>query len=312
MAKNMSANSKATICDNIVFGILYSIVYLLSLLPFCIIYIISDCIYFLVYHVVGYRKKIVRKNLSNSFPEKSSEELALIEKRFYHFFCDYIFETIKLASMSHSTMKKHMKIEGIEIINNLLEKQKGVTLYLGHYCNWEWVTSIGLYMPENSFGSQVYHILESKPMDMLMLKLRTRMTTVNIPMQETLRCLIREKKNGRTPVTGFISDQSPVPNSDPEWVDFLNQDTPFISGTERVTKKLGFAAVYIDLSCVKRGYYNMQIQLMAEETKDIPDWQLTADYAHRLEASIRRQPEYWLWTHNRWKRGRNSYINKNK
>lgn len=313
MKKNWSPNSKATITDKIVFGILYSIVYLLSLLPFCIIYLLSDCLYVLVYKIVGYRKKIVKKNLQNSFPEKSEDERLLIEKRFYHFFCDYILETIKLASMSQSTIKQRMQIEGLETILDAVKKQKGVTLYLGHYCNWEWVTSLGLYVPENVFGSQVYHVLEYKPMDMLLLKLRSRMLTVNIPMQETLRCLIRKKQAQQYPVCGFISDQVPVVFDNPEWVQFLNQDTPFLNGTERLTKKLGFAAIYIDLSCVKRGYYKMSMQLMAEDTTNIPDWQLTDDYAHRLEATIRRQPEYWLWTHNRWKRGHEDYFNgKNK
>ena len=309
MKKNYSANSRPTVADWTVFSLLYGIVFVLSLLPFRLVYALSDGLFLVIYHLIGYRRRVVAENLSRSFPEKSEQEREDIERRFYHFFCDYLFETIKLATMSHAEMKRRMNVEGIDIILDLLEKKKGVTLYLGHYCNWEWVTSLGLHVPETCFGSQVYHVLEYKPIDMLLLKLRSRMLTTNIPMQETLRTLLRKSQEGLYPVTGFISDQSPVVHDTPHWVRFLNQDTPFISGTERLTKKLRFAAVYLDLSRQRRGYYNLRMELMAEDTTAIPDWQLTEDYARRLETTIRRQPEYWLWTHNRWKRSHADFFN---
>lgn len=309
MANNYSATAKLTVAEKILLEVLYGIVYLTSLFPMCILYLFSDCLCFLVHDIVGYRKKVVRKNLRNSFPEKNDKELREIENGFYHYFCDYIYETIKLASMSREEMKRRMTYSGIEHINDSLANGRGVALYLGHYCNWEWVTSVGLYIPETAHGCQVYHVLESKVMDKLMLRLRSRMGTENIPKMEVLRRMVKDRQKNVLPVIGLISDQSPDLYNVPCWVDFLHQDTAFLTGSERMMKACKMSCMYLDVSRVKRGYYHIDIVPLADDAATVPDWQLTERYAKAMEKTIQRQPAYWLWSHNRWKRNRESFFN---
>ena len=288
MAKNMSATAPLLWYEKIFFGILYTLIWSVSILPLRVLYIFSDGLYLLVYKVVGYRRRVVRKNLSLSFPEKSEAERRVIEREFYHFFCDYIFETIKLATISKEEMRRRLSVSGMEHIERAIRNGRSVSIFLGHYCNWEWVTGFGLFLPEEAFLGQVYHVLESKVMDRLLLKVRSRMGSENIPMAEIMRRLVKERSNGQLVIIGFISDQSPIVYNVPYWTTFMNQPTPFINGTERLTKKLDMTAVYLDITRMKRGHYNLNVVLMAEETKKIPDWQLTQQYAELLEASIRR------------------------
>lgn len=311
MAKTWTANYTLNFGEKVLYHLLYAIVYSISLLPFRLLYLLSDILYFIVI-AVGYRKNVVNKNLRNSFPDKSPQEISDIRKGFYHFFCDSIVETMKIASISRSSMRKHMQFEGIDTIETSVANGHGVALYLGHYCNWEWVTSIGLSVPKDIFGCQVYHVLESKVMDKLMLRLRSKMDTTNVPMGEIMRSIIREKQNGRLSVIGFISDQSPIIYTSPYWTMFLNQDTPFISGTERLVRKLDLAPIYVDIRVVKRGYYHCKLSVLADDVKSLPEGEVTERYARALEQTIRRQPEYWLWTHNRWKRGHHEFFNAKK
>lgn len=291
-----------------IYYLLWSIVYLVSLLPLRVLYLFSDFTYVLVYGLMGYRKKLVRKNLRDSFPEKDIEALRDIEHRFYHFFCDYVFETVKLASMSDSEMRQRVKYNHLDILDEYVSKGKHVILYLGHYCNWEWVTSIGLYLPEHSFGGQVYHILENKVFNALMLKLRSRMGTESISMQIVLRKIVELRRSGRPVVIGFISDQVPLYQATQYWTTFLNHEgTTVITGTEQIAKKFDFACVYFDIRRPRRGYYEIDIVPICENAKDSPEWAITEHYIGLMESSIKRAPEFWLWTHNRWKRDRKGF-----
>ncbi len=295
--KNLSIGQK------VLYYLLYGIVYAHSLLPLWLLYRFSDFLYLLLYYVVGYRKKMVRKHLKDSFPEKDEKELRSIEHRFYHWFCDYIYETIKLASMSKKQMRRRVAYHNLEYINKLTTEKRNIALYLGHYCNWEWVTSIGLYLPENMMLGQVYHPLESPAFDALMLKVRSSMGTESVSMLNVLRHILKERKAGRNCIIGFISDQSPLFPATRYWTDFLNhKDTLVITGTEQLAKSCDFACVYLDISRPKRGYYDINIVPMTDTPKAHADWEITEMYFRLFEKTIQRQPEYWLWTHNRWKR----------
>ena len=297
-----------TFGQRIAYGLAFSLVYLISLLPFWLLYLISDLIYLLTYRVIGYRKAIVRKNMRNSFPEKSQEELRQIERQFYHWFGDYIVETLKLFSMSKETMHKHMVFHNAKLLEDFADKGQGVALYLGHYCNWEWITSIPLWVQGNYFGSQVYHVLESHVMDKLLLYSRHRMGTENVKIMDVLRCIVDNQRQGRPVIMGFIADQVPFWNNIGHWLTFLNHpQTPVLTGTERIARRYNMACVYIDIRRIRRGYYEAEFQLMTPTPKQQPDLSITEDYFQRLEQSIRRQPAYWLWTHNRWKRTREEY-----
>lgn len=307
MAKNYSATSPMTLTDRILYAVLYGFVFLLSLLPFWLLYMLSDGLFLIIYHVVGYRKRIVRDNLKSSFPEKSKEELLAIERKFYHFFCDYIFETIKLFSMSKKKIQRHIQFRGLENVNKVLGEGHNAAIYLAHYCNWEWVTSFALFFPPEILVGQVYHVLENKAVDTLMLKLRSRMGAVNIPRFELLRRVVKERRQGRQMVVGFISDQGPEMHTIHYWTHFLNHETAVITGTETIAKKCDFSCLYMDITRVKRGYYVVDIVPLANKSSDYEDFEITELYVRALEKTIIRQPENWLWTHNRWKRTRQQY-----
>lgn len=295
--------------QHIAYGILFGTVYALSLLPLWMLYALSTLLYGLIYHVVGYRKHLVREHLRDSFPEKDDAGRRAIERAFYRWFCDYIVETIKLFTISKKQMRRRMVFKGADIVDQCIRRGQGVALYLGHYCNWEWISSIPLWLNSTNYaGSQVYHVLENPVMDRLLLYARHRMGPDNVAMMDVLRYLTKNQKAGRPVVMGFIADQVPFWNNIGGWLTFLNHpQTPVLTGAERLARRLDMACVYIDIRRPKRGYYEAEFQLMTDRPKEAPTLSITEDYFQRLEQSIRRQPHLWLWTHNRWKRTRQEY-----
>ena len=295
----------------ITYYIIGGIWWLLSLLPLKILYLFSDMLYVLVHHVIGYRKKIVRKNLTNSFPEKSLDEIRQIEKGFYHFFCDYIVETIKQFSISKEEMKRRMVISGVEEMKDRMEKENKTFcfIYLGHFCNWEWIASLPYWVPNDILCAQIYHPLYNKAFDKLFLRIRNKFGGECIPMKETLRRIIELRRAKQKTIIGFISDQAPKWNSIHHFVDFLNQETPVFIGTEKIAKQVYALVYYGDVRRVKRGFYTCEFKPMTEKpVKEIPDWELTDAYAHLLEEMISRHPNFWLWSHNRWKRTKEEWL----
>lgn len=282
---------------------LYRIVYLISLLPFGVLYLFSDILAWLACDVVKYRRKVVRRNLTASFPDKNEKEIRQIEKKFYKFLCDYFVETVKLASMSPKKMRRHLKVENIEEINEAVRKGQSVSLYLGHYCNWEWVSSLPLHIDPAARCAQIYHPLENKAFDKLLYRLRTKFDANNIPMKDILPTLIKWKKEDVPSVTGYIADQAPGLNIH-LFVEFLNQETGAYTGPERISKFLGAKAVYGHMSRPKRGYYTLRFIPIAENVKKEDIFVTTRKYFSLLEENIIETPQYWLWSHNRWKRSR--------
>ena len=280
---------------------------LFSLLPLRIHYIISDFLFWLLYKVIGYRRRVVWKNLSASFPEKSQAEQEEIERGFYHFLCDYFVETVKMMTISKKEIKRRIVYKGIKDLDEVIESGQSIALYLGHYCNWEWVTSMPLWVTPKVQCGQIYHPLENKYFDKLLLRSRQRLDALCISMQDTLREVVRYKREGQPIMIGYISDQAPNWVNIHHWVDFLNQDTPVFTGTERIVKKMNHAVFYVDMRRIKRGYYEAEFKLMTRDPKELEDFKLTDMYFDMLEKSIRRAPEFWLWSHNRWKRTRKEF-----
>ena len=280
---------------------------LFSLLPLRIHYIISDFLFWLLYKVIGYRRRVVWKNLSASFPEKSEAELKEIERGFYHFLCDYFVETVKMMTISKKEIKRRIVYKGIKDLDEVIESGQSIALYLGHYCNWEWVTSMPLWVTPKVQCGQIYHPLENKYFDKLLLRSRQRLDALCISMQDTLREVVRYKREGQPIMIGYISDQAPNWVNIHHWVYFLNQDTPVFTGTERIVKKMNHAVFYVDMRRIKRGYYEAEFKLMTRAPKELEDFKLTDMYFDMLEKSIRRAPEFWLWSHNRWKRTRKEF-----
>ena len=253
----------------------YAVLWLCSLLPMWVHYLISDGIFVVVYHLVGYRKKMVRKNLSDSFPEKSEAEIIKIEKDFYRWFCDYLVETIKLLTISKKALKRRMVFKGTEIVDEIVESGQSCAVYLGHYCNWEWITSLPLWVTPKAQCGQIYHVLENSEFDQMFLNLRQRMGAVCIPMAETLRRLAEFRLKKQPVVIGYISDQVPFWNNIHHWLDFLNHDTPVLTGTERLARSAGHAVLYIDVVRPKRGYYVAEFKLIERNPKQTKDFELT-------------------------------------
>ena len=290
--------------------ILLSIWYLMSLLPFWVLYGVSDFLYLIVYRLWGYRKKLVRKHLAECFPEKGEAERRKIEREFYHWFCDYLVETLKLLTISKENVKRRMRFENVEMMKHSFDKGQNVSIFLGHYCNWEWVSSITVnyecYLDKVVFG-QIYHKLENEAMDKVFLKLRGRMGAVSIPMAETLRKIVDIRKHNQQWIIGFIADQVPMWNNIHLWLDFLHHDTPVFTGTERIARKFDTDVYYLDVRRERRGYYVARYELLAEHASQSSESELTIRYFSLLEKSIRRQPAFYLWTHNRWKRTHEEY-----
>ena len=291
----------------LLYVLLFSIWYLLSLLPMRVLYVISGGLYLLLYRIVGYRRKVVKKNLTGSFPEKSEEKLRKIEQGFYHFFCDYLVETVKLMTISQEEMKRRIKFRGAELIDEIIGSGQSVTLYVGHYCNWEWASSIPLWINPSTWGGQVYHPLENKVFDKLFLTIRERMGAHCIAMQDTLREIMKHKRENQPIVMGYISDQKPLWVNIHHWVNFLHHDTPVLTGTERIARKMNHAVLYVDIQRVRRGYYEAEFKCITREPQKLKEYELTDIYFEMLEKSIRRAPEFWLWSHNRWSRTREEF-----
>lgn len=289
--------------QTILYYLLYSLCYLLSLLPLSLLYVLSDCLYYILYYIGRYRRRVVRLNLTSSFPEKDYKEILAIEKKFYSMLCDYFFESVKLASINPKEIRKRMRFEGIERLNELTNEGRSVAFYLSHTFNWEWIVSFPLHIPNKKVVcGQIYHTLANGAFDRLFRRLRGRFGAVGIPMPETARTLMSYKKEKTTAIIGFIADQSPKWNMIGQWVRFLNQDTPVITGTEHIIKRLNNVAVFCSLASAGRGYYVCKVERIIEDTKDIPDYKLTDMYYEYLEKAIRQNPSSWLWTHKRWKR----------
>jgi len=280
---------------------LLGIVKLHALLPMSVLYFFSDILYVFVYKVVGYRLKVVRANLKKSFPEKTANELLALEKKFYHHFCDYIIETIKLAHISQDELNRRARLNNPEIINPLVAQgHTCFILLMGHYGNWEWFTGSTVWFDQVKIY-QIYRPLTSKVFDRLFIYLRTRFQGIGIKKQETVREMIRLKQSKERSLVIFIADQTPNKLNLHYWTSFLNQESAMLTGPERIAAKLGIPVIFVDVRKVKRGYYTVDFELITDNPRKTPEFWITGQYTRCMERSILREPAYWLWTHKRWK-----------
>lgn len=277
-----------------------------ALMPFWLLYILSDILFMLVYYVVGYRKKVVVSNIRNSFPDKSDKEIKQIVKAFYHHFCDYIVETIKLLHISDAETKRRYVMENIEVLQKAVDERRQVILMLGHYGNWEYIPSIALWLKncDDAILGEVYRPLNNRWFNNLFLKLRSRYGTINIPKNDVLREFIKYRREKCPVIVGFMADQTPSPANIHYWSNFLNQDTPMLTGIERIARKLDCTLVYADVIKLKRGHYKLIFEEVTQTPKDYAEFELTEIYTRLMEKTILRAPEFWLWTHKRWKHKR--------
>lgn len=274
---------------------------LLSYIPFGALYVLSDCLFYPLYYVARYRRKVVRRNLTECFPEKSEQEIKRIEKEFYHSFTDQMLESCKMASISPEEMKRRMKFTNVEEANAVLRSGKSIALYIGHFGNWEWVSSMPLWSAKEAEAVQIYHKLSNENMDRLILHNRGRMGAVSVEMRNTARYITGLANAGKVSIVGFIADHSPRRKDARHFLPFLHHNTPVLTGTEKIIKHYGFEAWFLDMKRVKRGYYEAELVRIHEAPQTLPDFKLTAMYFQMLERMICHRPELYLWTHNRFK-----------
>ncbi|NVO04155.1 MAG: lysophospholipid acyltransferase family protein [Bacteroidetes bacterium] len=278
---------------------LISLIWFFSLLPFKILYFFSDFLYLLIYYVFGYRKKEVKVNLVNSFPNKSAEELKKIEKKYYHNLCDLIVEIAKIRHISQKQLLSRIQFKNKEIVNGFIEQGKSVFVVTGHIGNWEWT---GMSFPLN-FNARVIAVvkpLTNKFFDNYFYFLRTRFTSEGpVPFKQTLRALIKHK-NEKT-ITVLASDQTPAKEEIEYWTTFLNQDTPVFLGTEKMAKALDVVVLFFTNKRVKRGYYEIEFSTITNRPKETKEFEITESHVNLLEKFINNNPDNWLWSHRRWK-----------
>ena len=289
--------------NRLLYILIYIPAFLTALLPFRILFLISDFFSFLLFYLFRYRRKLVHINLTNSFPNKTPEEIKKIEKDFYRHFCDYFFETIKLLNISESQIKKHIIIRDKESFQRLIDKKQPIVLLLGHYFNWEWIPSLALQvnLDEDTVFGQVYRPLKNKTVDRFFLNLRKRFRTVNLTKHNVFRDIVNLRKDNKNWIIGFMSDQKPSGNQIPHVMQFLNQETPVLTGTEKIARHTGAAVCYFDITHIKRGYYEVDTPILFDNAAETSEFEITEKYIQYLEKTIHRNPSCYLWTHNRWR-----------
>lgn len=280
------------------------IIRLVSYIPFCGLYVLSDLLFYPVYYIFRYRRKIVRKNLTETFPTKGQDEIKKIEQGFYHFLIDTVLETSKLASLSPEEMKSRVRFTNIELVNDVLSRGKSIAVFIGHYGNWEWLSSVGLWLCKESACIQIYHKLSNESVDKLMINLRERSGSVCVEMHNTARFVANASANRESYVYGLIADQSPRKRDAKHYVDFLNHNVPVLVGPEKLVRKYGLEAAFLGVRRIRRGYYECELSVLSEDIPSTPEYALSDLYMQRLEKEILRQPELYLWSHKRFRLAR--------
>ncbi len=280
--------------------IFYGINWIITLLPLRILYIASDILFLFLYYFPSYRRKIVAENLRNSFPEKSGKEITLIGRKFYRHLADLFIETLKLTHLSNKELKKRVTINNPELINHLCDSGRDVAVVYSHYNNWEWLSiCFSLYTKYKCVGA--IKPLKNKMLNKFINNNRERNNGELAPMQMIVRRIIENRSKNIRALYGFMADQTPARTLIEYYTDFLNQETPVFLGIEKIAAKYDMPVVFFDIQKVRRGYYNMTIELLFDSTKSLPKYKVTETHVKRLEQIIKEKPEYWIWTHRRWK-----------
>jgi KDO2-lipid IV(A) lauroyltransferase len=283
----------------ILFNIIIGLWWLIALLPLKILYFFSDILFLFTYYFPGYRKKTVLKNLRNAFPEKSEAEIKVISKKFYHHFNDVLIEILKMIHLSPAELAARIKVKNPEVLNDLYNQNKSVIAVVGHYNNWEWILGTKPDVPYHSMA--IYKPLNNKYFNRFIIRNRSRYGVELISMRETLRKILYYKKINKITLCAFITDQSPVWEETQYWAHFLNQLTPVYLGIEKMAIKTGQAVVFLHVHKIARGKYEMEVIRLFDNVDNVSPYEITNKHLSVLEKIITAQPEFWLWTHRRWK-----------
>jgi len=259
----------------------------------------STVLYVFIFYILGYRRKVVRENLKLCFPEKSDIEIRNIAKKFYQHFCDMIFESIKTLTISEAEIKRRFKFTNLDEIIEVEKNNKSIMLMCAHYGSWEWIFILQSYI--NLDGYAVYKKLENKYFDNLVRKIRAKYNTYLITNKQTASTLRKIKSEGKIAAFGFLSDQSPKAVKAFHWTDFMGIKVPVHTGAEVLAKELDMSVMFFKTKKIKRGYYETTFKTVALDANEYKDYEITDMFIKFLEELIYENPEYYLWTHKRWK-----------
>ncbi len=280
--------------------LLFGPLFLLSLLPLRILYLLSELLNIFLFKFVRYRNNVIHGNLSRSFPNKSAEEIKGLQKSFQRYFCDLIFETLKTLSISPKQVSKLVKFKNLHLFEKYYSKGQSIIIVLGHHGNWELIGAAFAPLPYHNLYI-IYHPLNNRTVERLIYHMRTRLGNKLYTMKGTMRGMLANRHE--TTATAFIADQTPSPDR-AYWTTFLNQDTPVFMGTEKIAQKLNYPIIYMSIRRPKRGHYIVTARELTDAPRQIPEYQISATHTQWLEEDIRSQPEIWLWSHRRWKHQR--------
>lgn len=273
--------------------------WLIALLPLNVLYVFSWKLYLILYYLAGYRRNIVEANLTSSFPEKSKDEIKEISKKFYKHLADMFIEGIKIRHMTEKELLKRFNFKNPELVNKYTSQGRDAIAAFGHYGNWEWI--VGIHRVLDARVLTVYKPLHNRYFDRYFLKLRSRYGMELVAMSSTLRRIISYRKEGVNTLTGLVADQTPPKKDIQFWTGFLNHDTPVYMGVEKLARKFDMVVFFFKISKVKRGYYELEAEVICDDAISLDEFELTRLHIKRLEKHILEKPEYWLWSHRRWK-----------
>lgn len=273
----------------------------LSLLPLAVSYRLSDVMFFTLYYLLRYRRKVVFTNLYNSFPDKSPREIETIGRKFYRHFCDLVLESIRIFSISREELSRRCRIVNSELLEQFYKEGKSIIIASGHYNNWELAAlAFDLQASHQSVG--IYKPLANPYFDEKLQQSRAKFGLELVPKDET-KAFFQENGH-RLTAPMLATDQSPSKSTNVYWTQFLNQDTAVLFGTEKYAKEFGYPVVYGHIRKIRRGYYEMEFELIEANPTEAPHGAITEKHTRALERDIQQAPQYWLWTHKRWKRKR--------
>lgn len=274
----------------------------ISILPFRLLYILSDFMYYIVYYVIRYRKKTVRKNLVLALPHLSKKERLVIQKKYYQHFCDMFFEMIKTMTISDVEISKRFAFTNLEVYKELERKEKSIVVMCAHYASYEWLTIFEKYAALEFYV--IYKKIKNPHFDKLVHNIRKRFRAVPITTKETIPVIIGNNKKGKRSLYGFVCDQSPKKNSANHWTHFMGIETPVYVGPEMLSRRYDMNVLFLKTKKVKRGHYESSFEILSGDTIKLPNYEITNRYIKLVEKQIYEAPEYYLWSHNRWKHTR--------
>lgn len=283
----------------LIYLLVYPLLWLISILPFPLLYLFSDAIYVVVYYVIGYRKGTVRKNLALAFPEMTAKQRLVIEKKSYHHLCDMFLEMIKTMTISEAEIEKRFKFNNLEVYTDLEKEGKSIALMCAHYASYEWVISMNKFIHFNGYA--IYKRIANPYFDKLVRDIRSKFKAYLITTKDTIPAMQENEEKGIRGVYGFASDQSPKASKAHHWGYFMNIRTPVHTGAEMLAKKFDLNVIFLRAKKVKRGYYEASFEVLSRDVTKVPDYEITDHFLTLVEKQIREAPEYYLWTHKRWK-----------